>query len=556
MSRRAPVPLAWVREYRRSWLRGDAVAGVTVAAYLVPQVMAYAAIAGVAPVAGLWAAVGALAVYAVLGTSRQLSVGPESSTALMTAAAVAPLAGGDPLRYGALASALALLVAGLCLAGRVAGLGFLADLLSRPVLVGYLAGIAVLMVLGQLGKVIGADLDNTSALTQLLSFARALPRAHPPTVVLAAAVLAFLVLAARLWPRLPVPLLGVLLASAATALFSLPDNGVRVVGAIPAGVVLPGVPAVSASDLGALLLPAVGVAVVGYADNVLTARSFASRAGHRVDANAELLALGAANAAAGLLHGFPVSSSASRTSLGAAVGSRTQAHSLVAAAAVVAILVVGRPLLASFPVAALGALVIYAAIRLVDVAGFAALARFRRSEALIAATTVVAVLVLGVLEGVVAAVAMSLVELLRRVARPHDGVLGYVDGVAGMHDVDDYPGAAQVPGLVVYRYDAPLFFANAEDFRHRALAAVAAAPTRARWLLLNAEAIVDIDLTAVDALEDLRAELADRGVVLALARVKQELRVDLARTGFLERVGEDHVFTTLPTAVRAFTSSR
>ncbi|MFC7615395.1 SulP family inorganic anion transporter [Actinokineospora soli] len=312
----------------------------------------------------------------------------------------------------------------------------------------------------------------------------------------------------------------------------------------------------SFGDLGALLLPAVGVAVVGYSDNVLTARSFAARAGQRIDANAELLALGAANAAAGLLHGFPVSSSASRTSIGAAVGSRSQLHSLVALVAVAAILLAGRPLLAAFPLAALGALVIYAAARLVDVAEFARLARFRRSELVIAVVTVLAVLVLGVLYGVLAAVALSVLDLLRRVARPHAGVLGYAPGVAGMHDVDDYPGAAQVPGLVVYRYDAPLFFANAEDFRQRALAAVDAAADPPRWLLLNTEANVEIDLTAADALEDLRAELARRGIVLALARVKQELRVDLARAGLLDRIGEDRVFATLPTAVHAFTESR
>ncbi|WP_104479044.1 sulfate permease [Actinokineospora auranticolor] len=546
---------AVLRRYERPWLRGDVVAGVTVAAFLVPQVMAYAEVAGVAPVAGLWAAVGALAVYALVGTSRQISVGPESSTALMTAVAVAPLAGGDPGRHAVLAAALALVVAGLCVVGWLARLGFLASLLSKPVLVGYMAGIAALMVLGQLGKVIGVRVGGESAWDEVVSFVRAVPEAHGPTVVLSCSVLAFLVVVARRWPRLPAQLIAVLLATAATVLFSLDEIGVRVVGAVQAGFPLPSLPAVSFADLGALLLPALGVALVGYSDNVLTARSFAARAGHRIDANAELLALGAANAASGLLRGFPVSSSASRTSIGVAVGSRTQLHSLVALAAVAVILLAGRPLLASFPAAALGALVIFAAVRLVDVGEFARLARFRRGELLIALTTVVAVLALGVLHGVLAAIAMSLVDVLRRVARPHDGILGYVPGLAGMHDVDDHPDAEQVPGLVVYRYDAPLFFANAEDFRQRALAAVTAARTPPRWLLLNAEANIEIDLTAVDALEDLRAELAHHGVTLAMAHVKHELRADLHRAGFLDRIGEDRVFATLPTAVAAFKES-
>lgn len=538
--------------YQRAWLRPDVLAGVTVAAYLIPQVMAYAEVAGLAPVVGLWAITGSLLVYAILGTSRQLSVGPESTTALMTAVAIAPLAGGDPARYAALAAALALLVGGICVLGWAARLGVLADLLSRPVLVGYMAGIAVVMIVSQLGKIGRVSVHGDSVLADLDSFIGQLRQLHVPTLTLAVAVLAFLLIASRLIPRLPVPLFGVLLATTATALFSLRDHGIRVIGEIPAGFPIPGLPAVSDTDLMTLLLPAIGVAIVGYNDNVLTARAFASRNPHRVDANAELLALGTANIASGLLRGFPVSSSGSRTAIGDALGSRTQLHSLVALVAVVTVLLVGRPVLAQFPSAALGALVIYAALRLIELTEFRRIGRFRRSELVLALATLVAVLLLGVLYGILAAIALSILDLLRRVARPHDGILGYVPGLAGMHDIDDFPTATTVPGLVVYRYDAPLCFANADNFRHRAMSAVDASPQPVTWFLLNAEANVEIDITAVDAITDLHTELQRHGITFAMARVKQDLRDDLEAAGLLELIGPDRIYPTLPTAVAAY----
>lgn len=547
-----PHGLRLLRHYRRAWLRPDALAGITVAAYLVPQVMAYSGLAGLDPVAGLWAIIGSLLVYAVFGSSPQLSVGPESTTALMTAVTIAPLAAGDPARYAALATALALVVGGLCLLGAAARLGFLADLLSRPVLVGYMAGVAVIMMVGQLGVASGVPVTGRSTVDILGSFFANLGRVHVPTLLLSAGVLAFLLVAGRLAPKLPVPLIAVLLATAAVSLLSLRDHGVRVIGSVPAGIPVPGLPAVSGADLAALVLPALGVAVVGYSDNVLTARSFGNRNSYRVDANTELLALGAANVAAGLSHGFPVSSSASRTAIGDSLRSKSQVHSLFAVAVVVLVLFVGGPLLALFPMAALGALVIYAALRLVEPREFHRFGVFRHSELALALATTMSVLLLGVLYGVLVAIALSILDLLRRIARPHDGILGAVPGVAGMHDVDDYPGATRIPGLVVYRYDAPLCFANAENFRRRALDAVNASPTAVKWFLLNAEANVEVDITAVDALEDLRKELSRRGIVFAMARVKQDLRDVLDKAGFPQRVGEDKIFPTLPTAVDGY----
>lgn len=529
-------------------------AGVTVAAYLIPQVMAYAEVAGLPAVVGLWAIIGPLLVYAVLGSSRQLSVGPESTTALMTAAAIGSIAAGDPDRYAALAAALCFVVGALCLLGWIGRLGFLADLLSRPVLVGYMAGIAAIMVASQLGKVTGIDVDADSFATEIGFVAGHLDEVHGPTLALAAGVLVLLLVGSRLLPRSPMPLIGMLLAAATVVVFDLEARGIALVGDIPAGLPTPSLPSVSVSDLELLLLPAVGVAIVAYSDNVLTARTFAARNGYDIDSNQEFLALGAANLASWVMQGFPVSSSGSRTVIGDALGSRSQLYSLVALATVIVSILYLRPVLAAFPAAALGALVIYAATRLIDVPEFRRIARFRRSEAFLAAATTIAVLALGVLNGVLAAVGLSILDLLRKVARPHDGILGFVPGLAGMHDVDDYPDAKPVEGLVVYRYDSPVLFANVEDFKRRALAALGSDGSRTQWFVLNAEANVQPDITAMDALEDLRKELDRRGVVFAMARVKQDLYDDLRAYGFADRVGADRIFLTLPTAVQAYVS--
>ena len=530
--------LVVLRSYRRSWLRGDLLAGLTVAAYLVPQVMAYAGLAGLPPVTGLWAILAPLALYAVFGSSRQLSIGPESTTSLMTAAAVAPLAAGDPGRYAGLAAALAVVVGVLCLVAFVARLGFVADLLSRPILVGYMAGVAVTMIAGQLGKLTGVRVEGDGIPAELASFARHIAGADPATVLLGLAALALLFLGRWRFPQLPVPLFVVLLATLA------------VVGDVPSGLPTPALPDVG--DLSGLLLPAVGVLVVGYTDTVLTARAFAVGTGDPVDANQELLALGTANIGAGLLRGFPVSSSGSRTALAVAGGARTQMYSFVTLAFVAAVLLFAGPMLALFPSAALGALVVYAAVRLVDVAGFRKLAAFRRTEVLLALAALAGVVVLDILTGVLLAVGLSVAEMLHRVARPHDAVQGFVPDLAGMHDIDDYPSATTVPGLLVYRYDSPLFFANAENFRRRALDAVATQAEPVRWFVLNVEANVEVDSTGLEALEALREELTARGIEFALARVKQDLLDALTAYGITEAVGRDRVFPTLPTAVAAY----
>jgi sulfate permease, SulP family len=541
-----------LRGYQRTWLRGDLLAGVTVAAYLVPQVMAYAEVAGLPAIAGLWAAVAPLALYAILGSSRQLSVGPESSTALITATAVTVLIAGDQQRYAETAAALALAVGAVCLICWVARLGFLANLLSHPVLIGYMAGIAGLMIVSQLGKVSGIAVEGDSVLSELRFFVAHLDQVDRPTLLVAAGTFVLLVAFYRFLPRWPGPLIAMVLAAVAVAVLNLDQIGVDTVGSVPRGLPPASIPDFSAIDWSALVPAALGVTIVAYSDNIVTARAFAARRREEIDARQEFLALGAANLGAGLFSGFPVSSSGSRTVIGDAVGSRSQLYSLVAAGILLLTLLFLGPALSTFPLAALGALVMFAALRLIDFAELRRIARFRRSELFLALATTAAVLIFDVLYGIAVAVALSILDLLRRIARPHDGILGYVPGLAGMHDIDDYDTGRQVPGLLVYRYDAPLFFANAEDFKHRALAAVDAADPPVEWFLLNAEANTEIDLTAVDALEEVRKTLADRGVVFALARVKFEVHEILASTGFVDRVGADRVFMTLPTAVSAY----
>ncbi|MCB0912268.1 MAG: sulfate permease [Propionibacteriaceae bacterium] len=551
--RRWAPGLGVLLSYDRAWLRGDLIAGVTVTAYLVPQVMAYAEIMGLPAVSGLWAVLAPMVIYAVLGNSRQLSIGPESTTALMTAAAIAALAG--PVvgaRRAEIAALVAVAVGVVCLIGWLARLGVVANLLSRPVLVGYMAGIGVLMVVSQYGKLTRLQITGSTIWEETGSLVAQLGAVHLPTLVLGLCVTAALFALRRWAPTWPGPLLVMLTAAAVVWLAGLSSDGIVVIGDVPRDLPVPAVPSLAGIDIPQLVLAAIGIAVVGYSDVILTGRAFATKRDERIDATGELAAMGAANIANGFLSGFPVSSSASRTVIGDAAGSRTQLYSLVAAVMVVGTIFLFSPVLAAFPQAALAGVVIYAGIRLIDVHELQRLARFRLSELVLALITFSAVLVTGLLYGIGIAVGLSLLDLIRRIAHPHDGILGYVPGVAGMHDVDDYPTATQVPGLIVYRYDSPLFFANADDFLTRALAAVREAEPKPHWFLLNAEANIQVDLTAVDTLDQVRRTLADEGVIFAMARVKMDVREPLEAAGFLARVGEDRVFATLPTAVAGY----
>ena len=462
------------RSYHRRWLRRDGIAGVAVAAYLVPQVMAYSAIIGVPPVASLWTALAAIVAYAVLGSSRILSSGPESTVALMTGVAIAPLAAHNPDRAVALSATLALIVAGWCVLARLLRAGIIAELLSTPLLAGYLAGSAVLMVVSQLGKVTGTSFEGGSIIEEARGFLGVATDTDWLALTIAASTLAVILLLAWLRPSLPGPLIAVTVATVASAVLNLESYGVAVVGQVPSGLPLPHLPAVTFDEVKMLLLAGLGITIVGYSDVMLIARGFPltpaegeTAADLRPDPQAELVAMAGVHAMVGMFSGYPVSASGSRTALAIAGRAGSQVYSLVAALCVVAVLFFAGPLMAPLPWAALGGVVLYAASKLVSIPEFRRLWSFRRREFVLAVITLVGTVVVGILQGVVLAIALSLLEMLFRLARPHEGVLGRVPGIAGMHDVDDYPDARTIPGCMFYRYDAPLFFANIGDLRER-----------------------------------------------------------------------------------------
>lgn len=540
--------------YQPSWLQGDLLAGITVAAYLIPQCMAYGELAGVEPVVGLWAILPPMVIYTLLGSSFQLSVGPESTTAVMTAVAISPLIAQGGGNYSSLSSLLAVIVGIICLIGYFARLGFLADLLSKPILVGYMAGVAIIMMAGQLSKISGIKIESEKVFGQIVEFLSHLDQIHLLTFILAICILVFLLVIQRRWPNAPGPLLAALLATAAVSIFDLEKRGIAIIGEIPAGLPHFAFPSGSLKHLIYLTMAAIGIALVGYSDNVLTARAFATRNGYKIDANQELLALGASNLGTGLMQGFPVSSSGSRTAIGDSLQSKTQLFSLVALVVVILVLLFLRPLLALFPKAALGAIVIYAAIRLIEIPEFMRLRHFKRSEFTLALITFIGVLATDILVGVGVAVGLSVIDLFARVARPHDAVLGEIPNLPGLHDIGDWEGATTIPGLLIYRYDAPLCFANAENFKGRVMKAIEAEITPVEWFILNTEAIVEIDITAADVLEELRQELASRNITFALARVKQDLYIQLRKAGLVESIGTERIYPTLHTAIEGFHS--
>ncbi|ACK73875.1 sulfate transporter (plasmid) [Gloeothece citriformis PCC 7424] len=541
-----------LKSYQKAWVWADVLAGVTVAAYLIPQCMAYGELAGLEPVVGLWAILPPMILYTLFGSSPQLSVGPESTTAVMTAAAISSLTLTQGSNYASLATVLAGVVGLVCIIGYGFRLGFLASLLSKPILIGYMAGVAIIMISRQLSKISGIPLESGTPLGEVTEFCAKISQLHWPTFILSLLVLVFLFAVARYSPKSPGPLLAVLLATATVATFKLDRYGVALVGPIPAGLPHLALPIIPLEQFLPLIASAIGIAIVGYSDNVLTARAFASRNHYQVDANQELLALGIANLGNGLMQGFPISSSGSRTTIGDSLGSKSQVFSLVALIVVIFVLLFLRPVLALFPKPALGAIVIYAATKLIEIPEFIRLKKFRRTELALALSTTVGVLLTDILVGVAIAVSLSILDLLARISHPHDAVLGEVRGMPGLHDIADWSETKTIPGLVIYRYDAPLCFANVEDFKRRAMDAIEAEWVPVEWFVLNTEAIVELDLTAVDALREFYNELKVRNITLAMARVKQDLYVQLEGSGLLTLMGSDHVYFTLHTAIAAF----
>jgi sulfate permease, SulP family len=539
-------------EYGRGTLRRDVLAGVTVAALALPAGMAYAELAGLSPAAGLYALLLPTVAYTLIGSSRQLIVGPEGSIAALVATAIIPLAGDDPARYASLASLLALLVAGIYVLARIVKLGWVADYFSRAVLVGYIHGVAVFLIIGQLEKVLGLDIEATDPIPQLIEVGREVSEFDPTTLVVGSACLAPLLALRWLAPKFPGPLIVVVLAIAASALLDLEAKGVAVAGEIPAGLPAFELPSFEASDAWALLPAALGIFFVGFSDAILTSRSFAGKHGQHVRADQELFALGIANAAAGVTQSFAVGASGSRTAVNDQMGGRTQIAGLVGAGSIALVLLFFTEPMQYLPKATLGAVIVAAAIGLIDPDAWRALARTNRFEVMIAATTAIGVVAVGVIGALGIAVALSIIDVVRRSATPHDAVLGWVERLGRYADVRLHPTARVTPGVLVYRLDDGLFFANANYVRGRIREALEGSPTDVRWFVFDAEALTRLDATGVSALNETIDVLHAEGITFVVARLKGPMRSSFGSVGLTQRIGEDNVFPTVREAVDAF----
>jgi SulP family sulfate permease len=550
--------LATLLRYPRSYLKSDLVAGVTVGAVAVPSSLAMAELAGLPVVFGLYGTFLPLAVYGLLGTSRQHVVGPDSTLAALTGVTVAPIAmvGGevDPARYAALAAALALAMGVMLFLAGALRLGFVADFFGKPVLLGYINGVALIVIASQLGKLLGISVgvnDFFAVVWQVLS---ELSDANGPTVLLSAGLLGTAIAVRRFLPALPPSLVVLAFALVIAKLVELEDHGIAVVGEVEGGLPSFGLPRVGAHDFLDLVLPAAAFSLVAFADLIATVRTFAQKHDYEIDANRELTAIGSANLIGGLTGAFPVSSSNSRSAVNDSTGARSQAAVLVAAAVVGLFLLFAMPLIEPLPAAALGVIIVVAAAGLINVRSIWRLRHVRSAEVALALVALGGVLVFGIIGGVVVAIALSIGVFLYRAARPHDAVLGRVDDVDGYHDIARWEGAETVPGLLVYRFDAPPFFVNAAYLRQRVLA-LADTSEDVRWLVLNAEAWTYLDATAIDVLTRLHVELEQRGIALCFARLKGRQREIFEETGLTARVGADRFFPTVRAAVAAFEST-
>jgi high affinity sulfate transporter 1 len=544
-----------VTSYQRKWLTKDIVAGLVLSALLVPQGMAYADLAGLPAVTGLYTSILCLLAYAVFGPSRVLVLGPDSSLGPMIAATILPLmlAGGDPVRAVALASLLAVLVGVIMVAAGLAKFGFVADLLSKPTQIGYMNGLALTIIVGQLPKLLGFSVDADGLVAEARAFVSGLAQgdANTTAAVVGVASLAGILLLNRLLPKLPSVLIVVVLAAVAVNALDLQEHGVDTVGVIPQGFPPLTVPPVTWGDLPPLLLGALAIAVVALADTMSTASAFAARRGEQVRGNQEMVGIGAANIAAGFFQGFPVSTSGSRTAVAEQAGSRSQVTGVVGAGVITLVLVFATGAMEFVPQPTLGAIVIVAALSLADIAGTRRLWRQRRVEFTLSVIALLGVALLGVLPGILIAVGLSILNVFRRTWWPHHTELGRVDGVAGLHDTERYPDAELLPGLVVYRFDAPLIFANARMFGE-AMRGIAQEHQDLRWIVIAAEPITDVDTTASDMLHELDLWLNERGVSLVFAEMKDPVREKIERYELTDTIDPAHFFPTLDAALAEY----
>ena len=538
-------------QYPQRSLRRDLIAGVTVAALALPSGMAYAQLAGVSPIAGLYALLLPVVAYVALGSSRQLIVGPEGALAVMVATAVGPLAAGDSTLYAELAAILALLVGGIYLVAWIIRLGWVADYFSRAVLVGYLHGIAVVLIIGQLAKLTGVSVSAQDPIPQLVQFFTHLDELSVTTLTVGLVSIAVLVVLRLTLPKVPGALVVVVLGIIASAALHLQSHGVAVVGSIPPGLPSLKVPTAPWHDVIDLLPDALGIFAVGFADSILTARSFAGRHGQHVRANQELLASGAANLAAGFSQAFPIGASGSRTAVNDQMGGRTQFVGLISAVAIAVILLFLTAPVEKLPKACLGAVIVMAASGLVEPAAWRALRQAGKRQVIIAGVTAVGVITVGVLNALIVAVVLSIVDVVARTQKPHDAVLGWVERLGRYADASTHPSARITPGVMVYRLDERLIFTSASYVKARIQEAINGAPTQTQFLVFDAESVDGIDASGVEMLEELHAALQKDGITLVVARLKGPTESQFEATGLTSMIGQENFFGNVGDAVAA-----
>jgi high affinity sulfate transporter 1 len=546
--------LRMLRGYQLAWLPHDIFAGLVLTTMLVPVGIAYAEASGLPGIYGLYATIVPLLAYAVFGPSRILVLGPDSSLAAVILAVVLPLSGGDPHRAVALAGMMALVSGAVCILAGIARLGFVTELLSKPIRYGYMNGIALTVLISQLPKLFGFSIESDEPLGNLKAIAAAVMdgKTNWTAFMVGTGTLAvILLLKGR--KRLPGILIAVVAATVAVGVLDLAArDGVAVLGALPQGLPAFAIPWITRADIVPVLIGGCVVALISFADTSVLSRVYAARTRTSVDPNQEMVALGAANLAAGLFQGFPVSSSSSRTPVAEAAGARTQLTGVAGALAVALLLVVASDLLKNLPVSALAAVVIASAIGLIEIADLRRIYRIQRWEFWLSAACTVGVTLLGAIEGIGLAIVVAVIEFLWDAWRPYSAVLGRADGVKGYHDITRYPDARLIPGLVLFRWDAPLFFANAELFHDRVLDAVASSPTPVRWLVVAAEPITSVDVTSADMLAELIETLHAADIQICLAEMKDPVKDKLKRFGLFERLGEAAFFPTLGAAVSGY----
>lgn len=553
-SARLSLPLLeTLRTYRREWLRHDFTAGLSACVVMIPSVIAYAELVHLPPIAGLYAALAAAVGYALFASSRHVIAGPDAAIGLLAGTAILPLAGGDPWRTAMLAAELALLSGVVLLLAAKLHLGAIADLLSRPVLIGYLNGASLILVSTQLGKLFGIRLEGEEFFQILQALLANLEGAHWPTFLFGGALIVLLLCVGRFLPRLPGALAVSAVAIVATLALDLDGTGVAMVGAVPGGIPQPELPAIRIADIAALAPAALAIAFLAFSDGILLAQTFADKHRYEIDPNQELVALGASNMTAALLQGFPVSASQSRSSIVDAAGGKTQVAQLVAAGGLLLFLVFFSGLIALLPKVALGAILIVTALGMLEVASLSALYRIDRKDFWLAVIVMASILVAGVVPGIILGMLLSLIGVLVEISRPRDAVLSRLTRDGKFHDLDrNEPDAETIPGLMVYRLYAPLIFANARYVIGRLRELVEAADPPLKWIVIDAQAITDMDITAAQRFAELHRELAEAGIEIKVADTPRPFREELARVGLTDQIGQQQFYVSVKKAVEAY----